>query len=72
MQELHDQLANFQVTAADKYDPARVIEELRRFYVELGALGDVDILCCTRIEATARQSMPGTWYRTVPGIWHTV
>ena len=25
MQELHDQLANFEVTAADKYDPARVI-----------------------------------------------
>ena len=27
MQELHDQLANLQVTAADKYDPARVIQE---------------------------------------------
>jgi len=41
MQELHDQLANLQVTAADKYDPARVIQELRRICVELGALGDV-------------------------------
>ena len=37
MQELHDQLANLQVTAADKYDPARVIRELRRSCVELGA-----------------------------------
>ena len=35
MQELHDQLANLQVTAADKYDPARVIQELRRICVEL-------------------------------------
>ena len=39
MQELHDQLANLQVTAADKYDPARVFQELRRIWVELGALG---------------------------------
>ena len=34
MQELHNQLANLQVTAADKYDP-RVIQELRRICVEL-------------------------------------
>ena len=37
MQELHDQLATLQVIAADKYDPARVIQELRRICVELGA-----------------------------------
>ena len=43
MQELHDQLANLQVTAADKYDPARVIQEWRRICVELGSLGDVVI-----------------------------
>ena len=41
MQEPHDQLANIQVTAADKCDSARVIQELRRIYVELRALGDV-------------------------------
>ena len=41
IQELHDQPANLQVTAADKYDPARVIQEIRRIGVELGALGDV-------------------------------
>ena len=35
MQELHDQLANLQVTAADKNDPARVIQELRQIRVEL-------------------------------------
>ena len=29
------------MTAADKYDPARVIQELRRICVELGTLGDV-------------------------------
>ena len=46
MQELHDQLANLQVTAADKYDPARVIQELRRICVELGALGDVAVPAC--------------------------
>ena len=40
MQELHDQLANLQVTVAKQYDPARVIQELRRICVELGALGD--------------------------------
>ena len=40
MQELHDQLANLQVTEAEQYDPARVIQELRRICVELGALGD--------------------------------
>ena len=38
MQELHDHLANLQVTEAEQYDPARVIQELRR--VELGALGE--------------------------------
>ena len=41
MQELHDQLANLQVTAAEKYHPTRVIQELRRICVELGVLGDV-------------------------------
>ena len=41
MQELHDQLANLQVTEAEKYDPERVIQELRHICVELGALGDV-------------------------------
>ena len=41
MQELHDQFANLQVTVADKYDPARVIQELSRNCVEFGALSDV-------------------------------
>ena len=40
MQELRDQLANLQVTEAEQYDPARVIQELRIVCVELGALGD--------------------------------
>ena len=43
MQELHNQLANLQVTAADKDDPARVIQELRRIGVELEALGDIAV-----------------------------
>ena len=34
------------MTAADKYDPARVIQELRRICVELGALGDVAVPAC--------------------------
>ena len=33
MKELHDQLANLQVTEAEKYDPARVIQELRHIFV---------------------------------------
>ena len=41
MQELHDQVANLQVTAADKYDLAREIQEVRRVCAELEALGDV-------------------------------
>ena len=41
MQELRDQLANLHVTAADKYDPARVIQELRCIRIKLGAFGDV-------------------------------
>ena len=41
MQELHDQLANLQVSEEEKYDPAREIQESRRICVELGALGDV-------------------------------
>ena len=40
MQELHDQLVNLQVTEAEQYDAARVVQELRRICVELGALGD--------------------------------
>ena len=40
MQELHDQLANLQVTEAEQYGPARVIQELRRICVELDALGE--------------------------------
>ena len=38
MQGLQDQLATLQVTEAERYDPARVIQELRRVCVELGAL----------------------------------
>lgn len=40
MQQLHDKLASVKVIAADKYDPARAIQELRRICIELGTLGD--------------------------------
>ncbi|CAB1099484.1 unnamed protein product [Ectocarpus sp. CCAP 1310/34] len=40
MQQLHDELAAVAVTAADKYDPARAIQQLRRIFHELGKLGD--------------------------------
>ena len=43
MQELHDQRANLQATAVGKFDPARVIQEVRRICVELGALGNVAV-----------------------------
>lgn len=42
MQALHDQLANLQVTVAEKYDPARrKVQELRRVCAGLGVLGEV-------------------------------
>ena len=37
---LHDQFGFLEVTAAVKFDPARVIQELRRICIELDALGD--------------------------------
>ena len=40
MQELHDQFGSLEATAADQFDPARVIYELRRICIELDALGD--------------------------------
>ena len=40
MQQLHDELASVAVTAADKFDPARAIQQLRRIFHELGKLGD--------------------------------
>ena len=40
MQQLHDQLGSLDVTAADQFDPARVIPQLLRICVELDALGD--------------------------------
>jgi len=40
MQQLHDELAAVAVTAADKYDPARAIQQFRRVFHEAGKLGD--------------------------------
>ena len=40
MQELHDKFGTLHVTAADNFDPARVIQEFRRICIELDALGD--------------------------------
>ena len=41
MQELHDKFGTLEVTAANNFDPARVIQELRRICIELDALGDM-------------------------------
>lgn len=41
IEELHDKLANLQITANDKYDRERVIQKLGHICVELGALRDV-------------------------------
>ena len=43
MQGLHDPVASLQVTVADKYDPARVIQEWHHVCVELEPLGDVAV-----------------------------
>ena len=40
MQQLHDQFGSLEDTAADQFDHARVIQELRRICIELNALGD--------------------------------
>ena len=40
MQELKHQLGSLAVTADDKFDPARAIQQLRRISTELDALGD--------------------------------
>ena len=40
MQELHDKFVTLEVTAADNFDPARLIQELRRICIELDAPGD--------------------------------
>lgn len=40
MQELYDKFGSLEVSAADNFDPARVIHELRRICIELDALGD--------------------------------
>ncbi|CAB1121335.1 unnamed protein product [Ectocarpus sp. CCAP 1310/34] len=40
MQQLHDEFASVAVTAADKFDPARAVQQLRRICHELGNLGD--------------------------------
>ena len=43
MQQLHDELASTEVTAAEKYDPARAIQRqyLRRIFHGLGSLATV-------------------------------
>ena len=40
MQELQDQVGCLAVTADDKFDPARAIQQLRHISTELDALGD--------------------------------
>ena len=45
MQQLQSKLTNLAVTADDHFDPARVIQELRRISAELDALGDKVVPC---------------------------
>lgn len=40
LHELYDKFGSLEVSAADNFDPARVIQELRRICIELDALGD--------------------------------
>ena len=54
MQELQDQLGSLAVTADDKVDPARVIQQLRRISTELDALGDKVV--------STRKTLPDTHY----------
>ena len=60
MQELQQQLGSLSVTAADKYDPARVIQELRRISAELDALGDKVV--STRKTHTFLNALPDQQY----------
>ena len=60
MQELQQQLGALSVTAADKYDPARAIQELRRISAELEALGDKVV--STRKTHTFLNALPDQQY----------
>ena len=40
MQELHDKFGTLEAIAADNFDPARVMQELRRICIQLDAFGD--------------------------------
>ena len=63
MQELYDQLANLQVTEAEQYDPAQVIQELCRICVELGALGDT-VVPARKTQAFFR-ALPDSQYESL-------
>ena len=56
MQELHDQLANLQVTEAEQYHPPSVIQESRRIWVEVGA--PVDIVVSARKTRAFCRALP--------------
>ena len=60
MQELHDKFGTLEVTAADNFDPARVIQELRRICIELDALGD-KVVPARKTHAFLK-SLPGKHY----------
>ena len=62
MQQLHDQFGSLEVTAADEFDPARVIQELRRICIELDALGDKVVP--TRKTHAFLKALPDKHYRS--------
>jgi len=60
MQQLHEELASVMVTAADKYDPARAIQQLRRICLELDKLGDTVVE--TRKAGALLRALPNDQY----------
>ena len=57
MQQLHDQFRYLEVTAPNQFDPAGVIQELRRIRIELDALGDKVV--STRKTHAFLKALPG-------------
>ena len=62
MQQLHDELAAVGITAADKFDPARVIQQLRRIFHELATLGDA--IVASRQSHLLMNALPANPYGT--------
>ena len=68
MQELQDQLGSLAMTADDKFDYARSIQQLRLISTELNALGDKVVP--TRMTHAFLKALPETHYGSFKTVLH--